>query len=75
MSIIITNITPERGPQGVHEYEVRINNGPALARFEHTREHGLARCLRAAAMALENDDWAAIMHGFIGGEDDSSTKA
>lgn len=36
-----------------HDYVVRINQQPPLARFQHVRAHGAAACLRAAADAID----------------------
>ena len=56
MSIIITNVSKHGHLGGTHQYEVRINLGPVIARFEHVREEGLAVCLRRAAEAVERAD-------------------
>lgn len=53
MSVIITNISDHDGSVGLSEYVVRINSGPVIARFEHHRSAGLAKCLRLAADAVE----------------------
>lgn len=55
MSVIIHNLGPLSGEgiNGVHRYEVKINNYPAIAYFEHKRSHGLSACLRQAAEAVD----------------------
>ena len=40
-------------PTGWRNYEVRINC-EVIATFRHRRDHGLARCLRMAAAAVED---------------------
>ncbi|MFA5897994.1 MAG: hypothetical protein WC829_02655 [Hyphomicrobium sp.] len=50
MSVVITNTRHIGGDY--YEYAVRINNGPALAMFEHKRADGLAVCLMTAAEAV-----------------------
>lgn len=56
MAVIISNVT-EGGladENGIADYEVRINGGPALARFRCRRsDDGLAECLRRAAEAVD----------------------
>lgn len=52
MAIIIQNVSEHPEPNGVHEYELRINR-LLIARFEHRREESLAVCLRKAADAAE----------------------
>ena len=51
---MIAIVNPD--PTGWRNYEVRINH-EVIATFRHRREHGLARCLRMAAAAVE-DVWA-----------------
>ena len=53
--IAIVNIGPhdDPDPTGWRNYEVRINH-EVIATFRHNREHGLARCLRMAADAVED---------------------
>ena len=53
MSIIIRNVSTGV-PTGVQQYELKINQR-ILLQFEHTREDGLAVCLRKAADAVEAD--------------------
>jgi len=55
--IIIVNDGPEtgQGPEGWHEYTVRIGKR-GVARFRHRRRDGLARCLREAAKAVQADE-------------------
>lgn len=52
--IAIVNIGPHNDPDptGWRNYEVLINR-EVIATFRHKREHGLARCLRMAAAAVE----------------------
>ena len=52
--IAIVNIGPhdDPDPTGWRNYEVRINR-EVIATFRHKRDHGLARCLRMAAAAVE----------------------
>lgn len=68
MAIIISNVT-EHGladENGIADYEVRENGGPALARFRCRRsDDGLAECLRRAAEAV---DAARGMQPARGGE-------
>ena len=48
----IQNVSPDahrRPDDQPHDYVVRINNQPPLARFQHVRAKGAAACLRAAA--------------------------
>ena len=53
--IAIVNIGPhdDPDPTGWRNYEVRINH-EVIATFRHKRDHGLARCLRMAAAAVED---------------------
>ena len=53
--IAIVNIGPhdDPDPSGWRNYEVRINH-EVIATFRHKRDHGLARCLRMAAAAVED---------------------
>ena len=52
--IAIVNVGPhDDDPTGWRNYEVRINH-EVIATFWHRREHGLARCLRMAAAAVED---------------------
>ena len=53
--IAIVNVGPndDLGPTGWRTYEVRINH-EVVATFRHKREHGLARCLKVAANAVED---------------------
>lgn len=53
MSVVITNISKHDDAHGLNQYVVRINLGPPLAYFSHTRSDGLATCLRRAADALD----------------------
>ena len=52
--VAIVNIGPhdDLDLSGWRNYEVRINH-EVIAKFRHKREHGLARCLRMAAAAVE----------------------
>ena len=53
--IAIINIGPHDDPDqtGWRNYEVRSNR-EVIATFKHKREHGLARCLKVAANAVED---------------------
>ena len=53
--INIVNVGPhdDPDPTGWRNYEVRINR-EVIATFKHKRDHGLARCLRMAAAAVED---------------------
>lgn len=53
MSITITNVSTHHDNVGVNTYDVRVNNYPVIARFDHVRSEGLAECLRRAAEAVE----------------------
>ena len=61
--IAIVNVGPhdDPDPAGWRNYEVRINhevigiNHEVIATFRHKREHGLARCLRMAAAAVDKE--------------------
>lgn len=53
MSIIIQNINHELRASGPHRYVLRINN-KVIAYFNHSREDGLATCLRKAGAAAED---------------------
>ena len=54
--IAIINVGPhdDPDPAGWRNYEVRINH-EVIATFRHRREHGLARCLRMAAAAVDKE--------------------
>ena len=53
--IAIVNTGPhDDDPTGWRNYEVRINH-EVIATFRHKREHGLARCLRMAAAAVDKE--------------------
>ena len=54
--IAIVNVGPhdDPDPTGWRNYEVRINR-EVIATFRHKREHGLARCLRMAAAAVDKE--------------------
>ena len=54
--IAIVNVGPhdDPDPAGWRNYEVRINH-EVIATFRHRREHGLARCLRMAAAAVDKE--------------------
>ena len=54
--IAIVNVGPhdDPDPTGWRTYEVRINH-EVIATFRHKREHGLARCLRMAAAAVDKE--------------------
>jgi len=54
MSIIITNITPIAGNEKDNLYSLKINR-EEICKFKHYRtDTGLARCLRAAADAVDS---------------------
>lgn len=56
MSIIIQNVTKERGREygkGLQDYVLRINQ-KTIAVFQHTFEDGLAVCLEKAAAAARD---------------------
>lgn len=55
--LTIVNITPGVPRECDSTYEVRINN-VFIVSFTHCRQHGLARCLRDAAFAVEKDQMA-----------------
>ena len=54
--IAIVNVGPhgDPDPTGWRTYEVRINH-EVITTFRHKREHGLARCLRMAAAAVDKE--------------------
>ena len=53
MSVIIWNISnPEQLQSGECEYQLRINEN-VITYFDHFRPDGLAKCLRAAADAVD----------------------
>ena len=66
--IAIVNIGPhdDQDPSGWRNYEVRINR-EVITVFRHKREHGLARCLRVAAAAVE-DVGAKELQAYFGEE-------
>ena len=66
--IAIVNIGPhdDPDPTGWRNYEVRINH-EVIATFRHKRDHGLARCLRMAAAAVE-DVRAKELQAYFGDE-------
>ena len=66
--IAIVNIGPHDGRDltGWRNYEVRINH-EVITTFRHKREHGLARCLRMAADAVE-DVRAKELQAYFGEE-------
>lgn len=64
MSIIIQNMSTHDSPTGEHSYELRINR-EVITGFTHTREEGLATCLRRAADAADaasDARYAALLH-------------
>ena len=66
--IAIVNIGPhDDDPTGWRNYEVRINH-EVIATFTHKREHGLARCLRMAAAAVEGRRMGELVAQFNGEE-------
>lgn len=60
MCIVIQNIGGDM--QGVCRYEVRINDQPPIAVFEHNRNMGLGRCLERAAEAVRAAEAKEIEH-------------
>jgi len=60
MSIIITNVSIKNNPFGECDYEVRINKD-VVATFKHNRPDGLAKCLKLAAEAVEEQNWITAM--------------
>ena len=57
--IAIVNVSEHDSPYGIHQYELRINSR-VIAKFEHTREQGLAVCLQKAAEAAEKAKWKEV---------------
>ena len=53
MALWIQNVSPGRPDDLPHDYVVRVNQGPPMARFQHVRSDGAAACFRAAADALD----------------------
>ena len=53
MPIIIENITDVPTSKGSNKYRIRVNQ-KVIAEFYHTREEGIAECLRRAAEACED---------------------
>ena len=53
--IAIVNVGPhdDPDPTGWRTYEVRINH-EVITTFTHKRDHGLVRCLKVAANAVED---------------------
>ena len=66
--IAIVNVGPhdDQDQTGWRTYEVRINR-EVIATFRHKRDHGLARCLRMAAAAVE-DVRAKELQAYFGEE-------
>lgn len=50
--IAILNTQENKNPDGLHHYRLKINHKFVLD-FTHTRENGLAECLRRAADAVD----------------------
>ena len=67
--IAIVNVGPhdDPDPTGWRNYEVRINR-EVIASFRHKREHGLARCLRMAAAAVDGRRIGELVAQFNGEE-------
>ena len=63
--IAIVNVGPhdDPDPTGWRNYEVRINH-EVITTFRHKREHGLARCLRMAAAAVDNRRMGELVDQF-----------
>ena len=53
MPIIITNITENPKPSGIHEYEVRVNS-KVLFRFKHDRGESISVLFENAMIAAKN---------------------
>ena len=68
--IAIVNVGPhdDPAPTGWRNYEVRINHG-VIATFRHRREHGLARCLRMAAAAVDKEKRDELLRCWDFGEE------
>ena len=67
--IAIVNVGPHDGdPTGWRNYEVRINH-EVIATFWHRREHGLARCLRMAAAAVDKEKRDELLRCWDFGEE------
>lgn len=66
--IAIVNVGPHDNPDptGWRTYEVRINH-EVIATFTHKREHGLARCLKVAANAVEDVRAKELQAAYLGG--------
>ena len=60
--IAIVNVGPhdDPDPAGWRAYEVRVNH-EVIATFRHKREHGLARCLRMAAAAVDKEEFDELL--------------
>ena len=68
--IAIVNVGPhdDPDPTGWRTYEVRINH-EVIATFRHKREHGLARCLRMAAAAVDKEKRDELLRCWDFGEE------
>ena len=68
--IAIVNVGPhdDPDPTGWRNYEVRINH-EVIATFRHRREHGLARCLRMAAAAVDKEKRDELLRCWDFGEE------
>ena len=68
--IAIVNVGPhdDPDPTGLRNYEVRINH-EVVATFRHRREHGLARCLRMAAAAVDKEKRDELLRCWDFGEE------
>ena len=68
--IAIVNIGPHDDPDQTcwRNYEVRINH-EVIATFRHRREHGLARCLRMAAAAVDKEKRDELLRCWDFGEE------
>lgn len=53
--IAIVNVTKGGIKPGLNDYELRINS-QVIAKFQHVREDGLAKCLEIAAIAVKEHD-------------------
>lgn len=64
MSIIIENVDSNPRTIGKHRYVLRINTH-VINYFFHSREDGLAACLRAAADAVVQPDVHSLLEDFM----------
>ena len=69
--IAIVNVGPHDDSDAVgwRNYEVRINH-EVIATFRHRREHGLVRCLRMAAAAVDKEKRDELLRCWWRGENE-----